>query len=145
MMNGSWNDPYITASLRNGYRWNWGGNVNSVNNTDTGGYTAHTLPFKCELLKVTAWFGNVGAETGSTTFTMKVVKDGTDINTDTLTWSSSNSGGNPYIKVWGFAPGGHTFNAHQTFNLRVTTPSSYGSTRQIGRARIIAVFKVLEW
>jgi len=144
LMNGSWNDPYITSSLRNGYRWNWGGNVNSVNNTDTGGYTAHTLPYKCELIKVTTWFGNVGAETGSTTFTMKVVKDGTDQSSNTMTWNSSGSGGNPYTKVWLFGTGVHTFNAHQTFNLRVTGPSGYSSTRQIGRARIIAVFRVLE-
>jgi len=145
-INGSWNDQYITKSLRNGYRWNWGGNVNSVNNTDSGGYTAHALPYKCELFKVTAWFGNLGAETGSTTFTMKTVKNGTDQSSNTMTFASTGSGGNPYVRVWGWEHGaGIPFNAHDTFNIRVTSPTGYTSTKQIGRARIIAVFRVLEW
>ena len=136
-----WNDQYYTSSLRNGWRWSFGAGMNNVDNTDSSTNPVGTvLPIACRLKKIEWFVGNVGAETGSTSFTHKITKNGTDLAT-TYSWASTGSGGNSYLRS---ASPDVDFAAGDTFNLRVTSPSGYSSTRQIGRLRATFYFEVRE-
>ena len=98
------------------------------------------LPIACRLKKIEWFVGNVGAETGSTSFIHKITKNGTDLAT-TYSWSSSGSGGNSYTRS---ASPDVDFAAGDSFNLRLTSPTGYNSTTQIGRVRVTFYFEVRE-
>jgi hypothetical protein len=98
------------------------------------------IPFDCELKEIRWFVGNVGAETGSTSFVHKITKNGTDLAT-TYSWASTGSGGSSYTRT---ASPNLGFVAGDTFNLRLTSPSSYTSTNQVGRVRVVFYFEMKE-
>lgn len=98
------------------------------------------LPVDCTLDEIHWFVGNVGAETGTTSFVHKITKNEVDLST-TYSWSSSGSGGNSYSRS---ASPNVDFTAGDRMNLRVTAPTGYTSTRQIGRVRVTFKFTVKE-
>jgi hypothetical protein len=85
------------------------------------------IPFDCTLKEIRWFVGNVGAETGSTSFIHKITKNG--------------SGGSSYTRS---ATPNLGFVAGDTFNLRLTSPTGYVSTNQVGRVRVVFYFEMKE-
>jgi len=136
-----WNDQYYTASLRNGWRFSWGSAINNVNNTDSSTkYMGTVMPFTAKLVQMKWFVGNVGAETGTTNFVHKLTINGTD-QPSQYTWNASGSGGNQFIRT---AAVNLTMLEDMAFNLRLTSPTGYNSTNQIGRVRVVFEFQMME-
>lgn len=135
-----WNDPYFTDALRTGKKFAFGGNINNNTNTDGGTATEVILPKACVLREMHFWIGNVGAETGSGNFTVRVDKNGTELTT-AYTFNMSGSGGNHVQKS--FTPD-VSFADGDTFNLTLhdAAGSNYASTNQIGRVRVTFRFEL---
>jgi len=139
-MTAEWNDQYFTDAVRNGKRFSFGGGMNNNTNTDSGTIGTETiLPKACTLEEMHFWIGNVGAETGSGNFTVRIDKNGTELTTG-YTFNMSGSGGNHVQKS--FTPN-VSFNAGETFNLTLhdAATSNYGSQNQIGRVRVTFRFR----
>lgn len=140
-MTAEWNDQYYTASLRNGWRFAWGSGINNVNNTDSSTkYMGTVMPFTATLKQIKWFVGNVGAETGTTSFIHKLTINGTDQIT-TYSWDASGSGGNSFVRS---ADTDITLLEDMPFNLRLTSPTGYNATNQIGRVRVVFHFEVSE-
>ena len=141
LMTAEWNDQYYTASLRDGWRFSWGSGINNVQNADSGADPMGTLvPFACKIRKIQWFVGNVGAETGSTSFSHRITKNGSDIIT-TYNWAATGSGGNSFTRD---ATPNLILAAGDHINLRLVSPTGYGSTNQIGRVRVVFWLEVLE-
>tara|TARA_B100001094_G_scaffold17289_2_gene14879 strand:- start:4395 stop:6524 length:2130 start_codon:yes stop_codon:yes gene_type:complete len=135
-----WNDQYFTDSLRNGKRFSFGAGMNNNTNSDSGTIGTETiLPKACTLEEMHFWIGNVGAETGSGNFTVRIDKNGTELTTG-YTFNMSGSGGNHVQKS--FTPN-VSFDAGETFNLTLhdAATSGYASQNQIGRVRVTFRFR----
>ena len=133
-------DRYFTDAVRNGKRFSFGGGINNNTNTDSGTIGTETiLPKACTLEEMHFWIGNVGAETGSGNFTVRIDKNGTELTTG-YTFNMSGSGGNHVQKS--FTPN-VSFDAGETFNLTLhdAATSNYGSQNQIGRVRVTFRFR----
>lgn len=135
-----WNDPYFTDALRTGKKFAFGGNINNNTNTDGGTATEVILPKACVLREMHFWIGNVGAETGSGNFTVRVDKNGTELTT-AYTFNMSGSGGNHVQKS--FTPD-VSFADGDTFNLTVHDAAgpTYANANQIGRVRVTFRFEL---
>ena len=115
-----------------------GKRINNVNNTDSStNYMGTIVPFNARLKEIRWFVGNVGAETGTTSFVHKLTVNGTDQLT-TYSWNASGSGGSSFTRT---ATVDLKFSAGTPFNLRLTSPTGYTSTNQIGRVRAIFVFE----
>ena len=130
--------------MRNGWRWSFGAGINNVDNSDSSTDPMGTvLPVACRLKKIQWFVGNVGSETGSTSFTHKITKNGTDLAT-TYSWAANTSpasSGGSFIRE---ATPNLDFAAGDSFNLRLTSPTGYTSTNQIGRLRATFYFELRE-
>ena len=98
------------------------------------------IPFDAKIRKISWFVGNVGAETGSTSFIHKITKNGSDLSA-TYTWAATGSGGNSFTRD---ATPNLILSAGDQINLRLTSPTGYSSTNQIGRVRVVFWFEVLE-
>jgi hypothetical protein len=139
-MHAEWNDAYFTDSLRNGKRFSFGAGMNNNTNSDSGTIGTETiLPRACTLEEMHFWIGNVGSQSGSGNFTVRVDKNGTELTT-AYTFNMSGSGGNHVQKS--FTPN-VSFDAGETFNLTLhdAAGASYDSANQIGRIRVTFRFR----
>lgn len=132
-----WNDQYYTSSLRSGWRFAQGSGINNVNNTDNSTDPMGTiLPMDCRLIDIRWFVGNVGSEENTTSFQHKITKNETDLAT-LYSWTTDGSGGDSFSKS---ATPNLDFSKGDRFNLRLTSPSGYSATRQIGRVRVVFTF-----
>ncbi len=138
---GEESDEYLNeggAGNAHGFFAAYGNGVHNTTKSSSGADFGLPLGCDCTLKAIRVHCGNKNSDTNSGTITFDIYKNNS-AESDTFTGNASGSSGNSFIISK--TDYDIDFSAGDTFNIKVTTPTSSSYTAQVGPTRMTAYFE----